>query len=54
MYEPRHPLKPALSAEALRAAAEAEAYFTADKAPVPAKPAANLSPLEQMFAYYDA
>ena len=54
MYEPRHPLIPAAAPEALRVLEQAEAYFTAEKAPVVARPAPELSPLEQMFAYYDA
>ena len=58
MYEVRHPLTADHTADhtadVLRTAVEVEAYFTADKTAAPAKPARDLSPLDQMFAYYDA
>ncbi len=56
MYEPRHPLTPAAApaTEALRVIEQAEAYFTAEKPTRAVKAAPELSPLEQMFAYYDA
>ncbi|MFT4148717.1 MAG: hypothetical protein QM656_00855 [Paracoccaceae bacterium] len=49
MQEPRHPLQP----EALRTIEQAVAYFTPART-APTKPQPDLTPLEQMFAYYDA
>ena len=49
MFEPRHPL----TSEAIRVIEEADAYFAPEKSKAPAKPVPDLSPLEQMFAYYD-
>ncbi len=53
MYEPRHPLIPSKAPEALRALEQAEAYFTAEKPQAVVRSAPELSPLEQMFAYYE-
>ena len=42
-----------VKAAALRAAVDSTAYFNAS-VPVTAKPAPALTPLELMYAYYDA
>lgn len=51
-----HPVQPATQAtsKAIEAAIASLDYWTdAKPANLPAKPAADLTPLDQMFAYYD-
>lgn len=50
MQHPRHPLHP----ETLQVIEQRDAYFNAVKPNKTPKPAPDLSPLDQMFAYYDA
>lgn len=54
MYEPRHPMTAAASApQALRVLNQMDAYFTPEKTAAVVKTARELSPLDQMYAYYD-
>ena len=54
MYEPRHPMTAAAFApQAQIVLDQMEAYFTPEKVKPAAKPVRELSPIDQMYAYFD-